>query len=306
MFDVSAILINYNSSKYTINCIKSILEQTVSDIKLQIIIVDNASETEDLNALKKGLQLIDNPNLELVESKVNTGFGGGNMLGVESAKADYLVFINNDTLLINDCISILKAFMEKAPNAGVCGPQAFTENGVLLPTIDHFSSLAKTILKRRAFEFINPKKYPDRKKLYQTPIKGQFVAGSFMFFRSEDFNAIGGFDLNIFLYHEETDLCKRLLTQGKYAYLVPNAKFTHFHGGSTERSIAIKKELKISLLYVVRKHDGFLKYVVLLVYLQITYFFKSIFKPTYWPIFNTLIKGAPLSDSLKQQQISSN
>ncbi|MBT8304778.1 MAG: glycosyltransferase family 2 protein [Bacteroidia bacterium] len=301
MFDVAAILINYNSSRYTLNCIESILDKTANTIKLQIIVIDNASKFEDLNALKKGLRLINNPYLELIESEVNTGFGGGNMIGVQSANAKYLAFINNDTLLNNDCISILKDFMMHTPDAGVCGPQAFTENGDILPTIDHFSSLAKTILKRQTLEFINPKKYPNRKKLYGSPIKGQFVAGSFMFFRSEDFNAIGGFDLNIFLYHEETDLCKRLLKLSKFAYLVPKAQFTHFHGGSTERSIAIKKELKISLLYVVKKHYGYFQYAVLLTYLQITYFFKSLFKPTYWPIFNTLIKGAPLSDSLKHQ-----
>jgi GT2 family glycosyltransferase len=302
-FDVSIIIINYNTADYTINCIESIFENTSSKLNCEFLIVDNGSEAESYFSLKKYIDSISQShNIKLIRSHINTGFGGGNMIGVNEASGDYLAFINNDVLFENDCLTILKNFMDANKNIGVCGPQAFKENKDILPTIDHFASLGRELFGRKVLEKINPKKYPKRKILYKKPQKGQFVAGSFMFFSSEDFNKVGGFDTNIFLYHEETDICKRLTKINKEAYLVPDGHFIHFHGASTIKSVALKIELKISLLYVIRKHYGMLSFYILLTYLQIKYFFSSILKPKNWPVFITLLKQAPLSISLKHKQ----
>lgn len=303
MVNVSIIMINYNTASYTIGCIDSIIKNTAITTTCQFIIVDNASEYENYSALEQYINTISkSQNIKLIRSRINTGFGGGNMIGVQHAQGKYIAFINNDVILENDCLSILKDFMDNNLDVGVCGPQAFTETKDVLPTIDHFASLGREILGRKVLEGLNPKKYPKRKRLYSKPQQGQFVAGSFMFFRSEDFNTVGGFDTNIFLYYEETDICKRLSKINKSAYLVPNASFIHYHGASTKKSIAIKTELKISLLYIIKKHYGIIPFYILLTYLQIRYFFSSIIKPKYWKLFYTLLLQAPLTRSLKHQQ----
>lgn len=303
LYDISIIIINYNTEKYTINCIESIVKHTSKKISCQYIIVDNGSKNESYLSLKKYIDSISKTNsIQLIRSNINTGFGGGNMIGVNKATGNYLAFINNDVLFKNDCLSILKKFMDANGNVGVCGPQAFKENGDILPTIDHFASLGRELLGRKVLEKINSKKYPKRKTLYNQPKKGQFVAGSFMFFSSEDFNKIGGFDTNIFLYHEETDVCKRLSNIKKEAFLVPEGRFIHFHGASTQKIVALKIELKISLLYVVRKHYGIMDFYILLFYLQIKYFLSSLIKPKNWAVFLMLFKQAPLTYSLKHKQ----
>jgi GT2 family glycosyltransferase len=302
-FDISIIIINYNTADYTINCIKSIFKYTSKDLSCQYIIVDNGSKKESYNFLKNYIDSIrESISITLIRSNINTGFGAGNMIGVQEAKGNYLAFINNDVLFKNDCLTILKNFMLSNENAGVCGPQAFKENEAILPTIDHFASLGRELLGRKVLETLNSKKHPKRKKLYDKPQKGQYVAGSFMFFLAEDFYNIGGFDTNIFLYYEETDICKRLLKINKSAYLVPDGHFIHFHGASSPKSIAIKMELKISLLYVIRKHSGFVPYYILLNYLRVKYFFSSLIKPKHWELFILLLKQAPLSESLKHNQ----
>ncbi|WP_313805202.1 glycosyltransferase family 2 protein [Flavobacterium sp.] len=301
-YEVAAILINYNSAEFTIGCIQKIIEKTKTELSYQIVVVDNASESEDYSKLYEFCKTLNNPNLTLVRSKINTGFGGGNMHGVQYANADYLAFINNDSILLNDSISILLNAMKNNPEFGICGPLCFKEDMTLLPTIDHFASPAKEFLGRNFLEKSNPVKYPNRKKHYEKPQQAQFVSGSFMMVRTADFNEVGGFDTNIFLYFEETDLCKRLLAIGKKAFLIPEAQFIHYHGVSTPSSILIKTELKISFLYIIRKHYGVIWHFILLHYLQIQYFFKSIFKPKYWPLFKVLLKGASLSDSLKTKQ----
>ncbi len=304
-FDVSIIIINYNTEVYTISCIESFISNTDPKLKCQFIIVDNASDKNSYQQLKlfiESLFINQNSTIDLIRSNINTGFGGGNMLGVQKAKAKYIAFVNNDVVLKNDCLSILKFFMDNNNNVGVCGPQAFTEQNKLLPAIDHFASLQRELFGRKFLESINPKKYPKRYKVYTQPKQAQFVAGSFMFFRESDFNKIGGFDTNIFLYYEETDICNRLLSMGKTSYLVPDGKFIHFHSMSTEKSIQIKKELKISLLYVIRKQYGIIPFYILLTYLQIRYFISSLVKPKYWSLFYLLLLQAPLTKSIKHKQ----
>ena len=302
MFDVAVILINYNSTEHTINCVNSIVEKTAPTINYQIIITDNCSEKEEYLKLKTFCDSIPFTNLKLYRNKINSGFGGGNMFGIQFANARYLAFINNDTLFLNDCLSILKKSLDTNKNIRIAGAQAYKENGDFMISLDHFASPTREILGRNFLEIINAKKYPKRKKVYTNPQKVNFVPGSFMFIHSDDFYEIGGFDTNIFLYYEETDLCIRLAKKSKFAYLVPEATFIHFHGVSTERSLAIKKELKISLLYIIRKHYGFWGHFLVSNFLIVKYLFSSLLKPKNWQVFYLLFGGAHLSKSLKLKQ----
>jgi GT2 family glycosyltransferase len=302
MFDIAIILINYNSSKHTINCVQSIIDNTSEKINYQIIITDNCSEKEDYLDLKAFCDNISFSNLELYRSDINTGFGGGNMFGAQYAKAKYYAFINNDTLFLNDCLLILKNALDENQNIGIAGAQAYKENGDFMVSLDHFASPAREIMGRNFLEFISPKKHPRRKKKYSVPTQVNFVPGSFMFLRASDFNEIGGFDTNIFLYYEESDLCLRLAKKSKHAYLIPDAKFIHLHGVSTKQSMAIKKELKISLLYVIQKHYGFWAHKLVLFFLIIKYFFTGLVKSKNRALFTLVLTGASLTKSLKLNQ----
>lgn len=303
MFDIAAIIINYNSSKLTQECVDSIIEKTPSSLSFQIIIVDNCSEKEDYLSLKQFSDSHPFKNLQLIRSKINTGFGGGNMTGFHFANAKYVAFVNNDTLFLNDCFSILKAAIEKDNSIAVVGGQSFTETGKQMVAFDHFASISKELFGRDFLEKINPVKYPKRKSEYTNPIQVNYVQGSFMLIRTSDFNEVGGFDTNIFLYYEETDLCMRLKNNGKSCFLIPDAHYVHYHGASTPQNVTIKTELKISLLYIIRKHYGYFSYWFLLNYLRINYSFSCIFKPKYWYLLKVLLAGAPLSKSLKTKQI---
>lgn len=303
MFEIAVIIINYNSSQLTQECINSIIDKTAIEIKYQIIVVDNCSEAADYLSLKQFCDAHTFKNLQLIRSKINTGFGGGNMTGFHFANANYIAFINNDTLFLNDCLAILKSAIAKDNTIAVVGGQSYTETGKKMIAFDHFASIAKELFGRDFIETINPKKYPKRNLEYTEPLKVNYVQGSFMMLKTADFNEVGGFDTNIFLYYEETDLCKRLEKIGKSTFLIPDAKYIHYHGASTPQNIAIKTELKISLLYVIRKHYGYFSFWFLLNFLRINYSFSALFKPNYWYLLQVLLAGAPLSMSLKTKQI---
>jgi len=304
--DVSCIIINYNTSKYTIDCVNSIIENTKNTISYEIIVVDNASKITDYQDLDAGLKNIDAENrVSLIRSKINVGFGAGNMIGVQVSKScSYYAFINNDTLQVSEnCIGELFDFMNNNSSVGIASPQMLDQNKKFRVTIDHFSSLQREILRRPFLEKINPKKYLNRKIVYREPTKVDYVQGSFLFTRATDFNAIGGFDTNLFLYYEESDLSLRLLKErNKTTFLIPKLEYIHYKNASTTKGILIKIEQKIAMLYHTRKHYGCFKHKVLLYYLIVRYFFTSIFKPKYFPLFRVLFKGASLTNSLKIKQ----
>ena len=301
-YDVGVIIINFNNAELTINSVNSILKNTSHSINYQIIIVDNASEIKDYTQLQRVLNELGNNKIKLVRSMINTGFGGGNMFGVQHANATYYAFVNNDTILQNDCIDILKKHLNTDEEVAICGPEILDEKLERKVSFDHFVSVKRELFGSSFLEWRSSKKCPKRKEKYEQPITVNYVNGSFMFCRAQDFNKVGGFDTNIFLFFEESDLSYRLLKQNKLTSFVPEAKYIHFQGKSMPSSIITKIELKTSMFYVIRKHYGYLHYQLLRIIFIIRYGLTSIAKPKYWPLFYRILIGLPISKSIKNNQ----
>jgi hypothetical protein len=302
--DVSIITINYNSSKHTLACIQSILEQTSTTISYEIIIIDNASENADYEQLLTGLKtIVTSVPIQAHRSVINTGFGGGNMLGVQHATGSYYAFLNNDILLRNDCLSCCIDFI-KAQAAAVVAPMQLDEHGNYISSFDYFLTIKTALLGRRLLHTINPTTYPDRTTPPKKPQRVDCVAGSFMFIDGNAFDNIGGFDTNIFLYYEETDLCYRILKQSSNGtcYLLPHASYTHFSGTSTKKSVLIKGELKRSMLYVLKKHSSIIGFNIFQCLFILKWLFKTAVKPSYLPILKHIIAGDSPAFSLKNTQ----
>lgn len=297
---VSVITINFNSSKHTLNFVNSIIEKTPSSISLEIIIVDNCSNNDDLIQLKEGLKAFKSE-IKLIISNINLGFGGGNMLGNQKATGNYLAFINNDIIFTEDCFTALINHHLQTPQCGVNTPQQY--NRYLKPTscFDYEHGIRKNIFGRKFIE-LTSKKVKRENRHYTENVTADFIQGCFMFFKTKAFNDVGGFDSNIFLYFEEMDICYRLKKHNYTSTLVPSTHFIHYHGESTKKNYLIKKELKLSQLYITRKNYNYFKYSVIRIFILLSVFFKSIQKPVYWNLVSIIIKGNYLENSLKQQQ----
>lgn len=114
-YDVSVIVINYNSKKYIDNLFDSLAGLIHSDFSYEVVVVDNAS-TDDSIAYLQSKQYDSKINLNIVLSDVNRGFAGGNNYGVKHAKGEYIVFLNNDTAVDKMWLEELYHFIKSNKN----------------------------------------------------------------------------------------------------------------------------------------------------------------------------------------------
>lgn len=292
---VSLIVLNYNSCELTTRCVESIHQQ-LSGKDYEIIVVDNGSCTFEREQLCQNLH---GQECKIVFSKTNTGFGGGNMIGANEASGNYLCFLNSDIVLSEDCITPLCAYLEKHPEVGCITPQQYDIHGNPAQSFKHAPGIRHELLGDGIFEKFFPKQYPNRHRLYDTPIKVMQINGCMMVFPTDVFWRIGGFDTNIFLYYEEFDIAMRLKKQGLCCMLHPNYRFSHLHGASTSKiKLLPTRELYISKLYTYRKYHNFW---ISLIYVLLNIIIIT-FKPRKWYILPVLVRGESLSLSMKHLQ----
>jgi len=297
--NVSVIIINYNSSAYTLQCVQSIIRHTSDQLNYQIVVVDNNSEEQDFDLLRA---VPKNPKIQIIRSKFNLGFSGGHMLGVQFTEAPYYFFLNNDCLLLNDCLSILYSFCEQNKTVALCAPQLFSEKMEKVCSFDHFPTLATKFFGTGVVRLFSKKNYPHKKKTYDEPLKVDTVSGSTLFVRANAFFEIGGFDTNYFLYSEEEDLAFRLSKEHYDVFLIPEAQTQHFGGASTKKNLDIEKEFYISFLYFYRKNYGLFNTQLLKIYLFFKLSRKYLRDPKYKKLATHVLLGSCLSNSLRHKQ----
>lgn len=299
MKKVSFVVINYNSSQYTLNCLDSIFEQTAPSLSFEVVIVDNNSQFDDYKRLADSIK---HNEIKLVRSRINLGFSGGNMLGVQYSNAQYLFFLNNDCELKNDVASLLAKFMDSTPDAGICTAQMYNSDGSFEGSFGYFPNLWVKILGPSILRLFSAARYPKAKVKYSDPLKVHFVTGAAMFVDFAKFSDISGLDTNYFLYCEEEDIAKNMAKRGFLSYLVPEAEFIHHSGKSTVRNYKIEREFYISLMYYLRKHHSYIEYSML----RVVYFFKvfkKIFRSLdYLKLAFFVLRGAPMKYSLRFSQ----
>ena len=299
----SIIIINYNTAKLTIQAIESIEKRVSSLENFEIILVDNASKITDFNELKSGVEALNSNNLKLIRSKFNLGFGGGNMLGIQNAIGKFYIFLNSDVILTEDSLTTMIDFLSNNPTASIVGCQAINQEGKKAKGFDYGLSLANELFSDSFLQFFNRKKYKSRIVKTKEPLIVDSVAGSLFTCVAKDFDAVGGFDTNLFLYYEEKDLAFRIKRHlKKDTYILPSTEYIHLQGQSTEKSQKIRNELKISQFYAIQKNLGTIKYYIFYLISLIIFLIKSPFSKKNMAYFFLLLNGISTSKSIKHNQ----
>jgi len=222
---VPVILVNYNNTEDTAECIRSINESV--GIKPFIIIVDNASKDKT-----KVLQLKRKfSNVHIIMNQENVGFGRANNVGIRWAlnniDFNYLLLLNNDTVVKNDSITILKSTMNLNLNYGIVTPKiVFLDK----PQICWYGG-GKIDWKFGRGVAQGLFKSADS-QIASLPRNVSFASGCAMFIKRNVFESIGGFDSRYFMYNEDVEFCIRTKENGYIIRYEPNALVYHKVQGS--------------------------------------------------------------------------
>ncbi len=220
MKKISAIVVNWNGKDVLAACLQSLLDQDYKDF--EILVVDNASEDGSQALVGK-----EYPSVKLIENEENVGFGSALNKGLKEAKGDYFVFLNNDLVLQSDCIRQLGALLDSDPMVGAA-----------IPKILYFSNTEKDGPKGEArinsygvlvnYTGIACPNLIDQPDQADLPLTESACGGIFMFPR-EVYEKVGGFDEDLFLYHEDHDLSWRIRMMGWKLMVTPDAICSHHY-----------------------------------------------------------------------------
>ncbi len=236
MKKVTAITVNYARSESTKKLIESLTKSDHAGFSLEIVVVDN-SQVKPFKAAEM------HENIRVIRPATNTGFSGGNNIGIKEALkrgTDYILLVNDDTVVLPSMIKNLKDVLENDKNIGVASPKIyFTKNHEF-----HKDRYAKKDLGHVLWfaggytDWDNAKSVHrgvdevDRGQ-YETIEEIDFATGCCMMIKKDVLEKVGMFDEKYFLYFEDDDLCLRIKKERYKIYYVPTAVMYHDNAGSS-------------------------------------------------------------------------
>ena len=289
---VSIIIVNYNTINVLLGAICSIYRQ-VTELKFEIIVVDNNSKDNSLVILKEKY-----PDVIYVPLSENIGFGRANNKGVEVARGRNIFFLNPDTILINNAVKILSDFLDQNEGVGTVGAQLYNIDNTLQKSF-HMRYHGYIDVMKSLFSIIKPQA---KIKQFCEPKEVAAVCGAAMMISSKVIDVVGCFNPLFFMYAEETELCYRIKKKGYKIICLPDAKIMHLDGGSFEfKEERAKRRIegKITfyrIVYSSVKVRILLKMLLMTTCIK-TYMFKLLRnteKAQQWKTFHTLYKQQEL------------
>lgn len=232
--DVSVVIVNYNTPDLTRACVRSVLAHTRS-IQVEIIVVDNGSrEVQPLRELR-----LEDDRVQLLESKENLGFAGGNNLGISTAGGAYILLLNSDTVLANDAISIALEEARGDKTIGVVSAKLRYPDGRVQYACRRFPSIALELLEASRLHRLLPRRHRARYMQgsyfdHQTRLETDAIWGAFFLFPREVLQVFpsGRLSETFFMYGEDMEWCWVIRKHGYKVVYQPAADVIHYLGGS--------------------------------------------------------------------------
>ncbi|MDQ2825538.1 MAG: glycosyltransferase family 2 protein [Actinomycetota bacterium] len=226
---VSAVTVSFNSRDCLPECVRSLRSEGVADV----VVVDNASSDGSIEAV-----LASDPDVTVIATGANLGFGSGVNRGVEEATGDHLLILNPDTVVEPGTVKALTAALDRDPGLAAVGPRIENVDGTLYPSVRRFPNL--WVAAGHAFLGMvwptNPfsRRYRMLDLDHGRPASEvDWVSGACMLVRRSAFEAVAGFDESYFMYVEDVDLCWRLGRAGWRIGYEPAGRVVHALGASS-------------------------------------------------------------------------
>ena len=235
--DLSVIIVSFNTSQLTLNCLKSLTYSLKKEknLRSEIIVVDNASSDDSTRVIESFLQHSAVP-IRLIKNKKNTGFGVANNQGVAKANGAYILLLNSDTLIEHVDIASLLDYMGKNEKIGILTVSVRFPHGQIDPashrgfptiwrTFCYYSGLEQLTAKTPLNRFFGGYHltYFDLTKTHEI----DSPSGAFFLMSSKLYRKVSGFDESFFMYGEDLDLAYRVKKLGFSIVYYPQYVILH-------------------------------------------------------------------------------
>lgn len=232
--DLSVIIVNYNVKAFVDQCLRSVARAS-KGLQVEVFVVDNASNDGSVAHLRQNF-----PDVHLIASPENLGFGRANNLAAAQAKGEFVLYLNPDTVVSEDNFRRALEVMRTQPEIGSMGCRMIDGSGHFLPESKRgLPTPAVALYRILGLTKLFPK-HPRFGAYYAghlAPEESGYVevhCGAWMLMRGSVLQEIGGFDEAFFMYGEDIDLSYRVLQAGHRNYYLADRPILHYKGESTK------------------------------------------------------------------------
>lgn len=252
---ISIIIVNYNVKYFLEHCLMSVMRAT-QNLDAEIIVVDNCSSDDSAAMVSQKF-----PSVVLIANKDNIGFARANNQALRKAKGDYILYLNPDTIVPEDCFVQCLNYMEAHPEAGALGCRLIDGKGQFLPESKRgfpsaqvaffkISGLSGLFKQSKLFNQYHLGYLPEH-EINEVDV----LVGCFMFCRKSVIDKIGGFDEDYFMYGEDIDLSYKIKLAGYKNVYFPDTTVIHYKGESTAKgSLNYVRMFYKAMIIFARKH----------------------------------------------------
>jgi GT2 family glycosyltransferase len=267
---LSIIIVSYNHFDYLKTTIDSVINSRIP-FSYEIIVVDNRS-SDDIHAFLGHAY----PDIIIIKNKKNVGFSRACNQGCSVARGEYLLFLNNDTIVFEETLQKLAAKMDSNPQIGALGPLVVNPDRSFQlsfgQSISIFSELFQKIFALKFYSWRMG--FPPRRDIYSSV---GWLSGCCLITRRKLFPDNKVFDEEMFLYFEDHDLCLRVSGMGKKIMYWSEPAILHYGGMSVGKTLSRAQiEYRRSQLYIYRKYQKKTSLLFLKVYLTLKFHLKLI------------------------------
>ena len=252
---LSVIIVNYNTKYFLEQCLHAVLS-AARNANVEVIVVDNNSSDGSMKYLPPLF-----PGVRFIESVQNLGFGKANNLALKSARGEYILFLNPDTIVPEDCLENCLGFLDANAAAGALGIKMIDGSGRFLPESKRsFPTTSSSFYKLSGLSSLFPasKHFNQYSVGYLDPNenhKVEVLAGAFLMIKKKVLDQAGGFDEAFFMYGEDIDLSYRIQQAGFENWYFGGSSIIHFKGESTKKqSLKYLKMFYNAMIVFVNKH----------------------------------------------------
>jgi GT2 family glycosyltransferase len=223
--DVTIIIVCYNAKHFLRDCLESIRAKITGSY--EVILLDNGSEDGTATFIRTEF-----PWVRLLQSEENLGFIKGNNVAARGARGKYYLLLNSDTVLMSD-IAPAVSLLDSDQKIGIVGAEMCDTQGVCQPSTGRFPR--PMLLWKFSWVWAEPGKRPygpARMNAFQV----DWVQGSFLLTRAENWRALGGLDESYFFYGDDVEFCRSTWGRGLITVYCPSVKYLHFGGFEPSRT----------------------------------------------------------------------